>query len=126
MPTGRWKGQAARFVGIKGRRYKLWWYRNQDGIGGIGILLKELCEKVVKIRRKNDRVMAMGLFFGGSYESYVSMLPRWKDQRARKINFMTWQVSGNCKTLVKVLGLGDFNGHVGRRIDGFKGVHGGY
>ena len=25
-----------------------------------------------------------------------------------------------------VLGLGDFNGHVGRLIDGFEGVHGGY
>ena len=25
-----------------------------------------------------------------------------------------------------VLGLGDFNGHVERRIDGFEGVHGGY
>ena len=25
-----------------------------------------------------------------------------------------------------VLGLGDFNGQVGRRIDGFEGVHGGY
>ena len=26
----------------------------------------------------------------------------------------------------EVLGLGDFNRHVGRRINGFKGVHGGY
>ena len=25
-----------------------------------------------------------------------------------------------------VFGLGDFNGHDGRRIDGFEGVHGGY
>ena len=25
-----------------------------------------------------------------------------------------------------VLGLADFNGHVGRLIDGFEGVHGGY
>ena len=25
-----------------------------------------------------------------------------------------------------VLGMGDFNGHVGRRIDGFEGVQGGY
>ena len=25
-----------------------------------------------------------------------------------------------------ILGVGDFNGHVGRRIDGLKGVHGGY
>ena len=25
-----------------------------------------------------------------------------------------------------VLGMGDFNGYVGRRIDGFEGVHSGY
>ena len=25
-----------------------------------------------------------------------------------------------------IFGLVDFNGHVGRRIDGFEGVHGGY
>ena len=25
-----------------------------------------------------------------------------------------------------VLGMGDFNGHAERRIDGFEGVHGGY
>ena len=25
-----------------------------------------------------------------------------------------------------VLGMGDFNGHVGRRIDGFEGMNGGY
>ena len=25
-----------------------------------------------------------------------------------------------------VLGMGDFNGHVGKRIDGFEDVHGGY
>ena len=25
-----------------------------------------------------------------------------------------------------ILGMGDFNGHVGRRIDGFGSVHGGY
>ena len=24
-----------------------------------------------------------------------------------------------------ILGIGDFNGHIGRRIDGFEGVHGG-
>ena len=56
------------------------------------------------------------------------MLARLEDQSARKINFiMTWQVSGICKTLVKLaLGLGDFNGHVRKRIDRFKGVHGGY
>ena len=54
--------QGARFVGIKGRRYKLWWSGNNDGIGGVEILVKEeLCEKVVEVRRTSDRVMAMVL-----------------------------------------------------------------
>ena len=25
-----------------------------------------------------------------------------------------------------IIGMGDFNGHVGRNIDGFQGVHGGF
>ena len=52
----RWRGQGARFVGCRGRRYKLWWSENHDGIGGVGILVKE-------VRRKSDRVIAMVLVF---------------------------------------------------------------
>ena len=37
----RWRGHGARFVGIRGRRYKQWWYENNHGIGGVGILVKE-------------------------------------------------------------------------------------
>ena len=33
---------------------------------------------------------------------------------------MNWHVSG-----IMVLELGDFNGHVGKWIEGFEGVHGG-
>ena len=55
----RWRGQEARFVGIRRRRNKLWWSRNNDGLG-VGILVKEqLYEKVVEVLRKSDRVMAM-------------------------------------------------------------------
>ena len=60
----RWKGEGARFFSVKGRRYKLWWCENDDKIGGVGILVKEkLCEKVVEVRRRCDRVMAIGLAF---------------------------------------------------------------
>ena len=46
----RWKGQGARFLDIRDRRYKLWWSRNNDGIGGVGILVKkEFCEKLVEV-----------------------------------------------------------------------------
>ena len=34
-----------------------------------------------------------------------------------------WDLHGE---VYLVMCLGDFNGHVGRHIDGFDGVHGGY
>ena len=38
------------FLGVKGRRYKLWWSRNIDVAGGVGVLVKEeLCIKVVEV-----------------------------------------------------------------------------
>mgnify|MGYP002259950265 CR=1 FL=1 len=41
----RWTGQGAMFLGVKSRRYKLWWSGNSDGTGGVGVLVKEeLCE----------------------------------------------------------------------------------
>ena len=44
----RRKGQGARFMGVKRRRYKLWYSGNSDGTGGVGVLVKEdLCEKCV-------------------------------------------------------------------------------
>ena len=39
----RWRGQGARMLGMKGRRYKLWWTGKGDGIGGVGVMVKELC-----------------------------------------------------------------------------------
>ena len=37
----RWRNEGARFIGVKGRRYKLWWCGNGDKTGGVGILVKE-------------------------------------------------------------------------------------
>ena len=57
----RWRGQGARFVGCRGRRYKLWWSGNNDGIGGVGILVKEeLCEKV-KQNRSEKKTKESGI-----------------------------------------------------------------
>ena len=100
----RWRGQEARFIGIKGRRSKLWWSENNHGTGRVGILGKEeLCEKVVEVRRKSDRVMAMMLVFEEEVIRVIcAYATRLEDQSARKINFVTtWQVSGIYKTLMK-------------------------
>ena len=60
----RWRGQGARMLGMKRRRYKLWWSGKGDGVGGVGVMVKEeLCEKVVEVRRVSDRVMTCVVVF---------------------------------------------------------------
>ena len=31
----RWKGQGARMLGMRGRRYRLWFSGKGDGVGGV-------------------------------------------------------------------------------------------
>ena len=46
----RWRGQGARFIGCRDKRYKLWWSGNNDKMGGVEILVKEdFCYKVIKV-----------------------------------------------------------------------------
>ena len=59
----RWRKLRARFFGVKGKRYKMRWRDNNDGIVGIAILEKELHEEVVKVRRKSNSAMALVLVF---------------------------------------------------------------
>ena len=48
----RWRGHGARFLVIQKRRLELWWSRNEFGMGGVGILVKEeLCEEVRELCR---------------------------------------------------------------------------
>ena len=43
-------------LGMVGRRYKLWWSGKGDGVGIVGVMVKEeLSEKVVEVRRVSDR-----------------------------------------------------------------------
>ena len=43
----------------------MWWYGKGDGVGDVGIMVKEvLCEKVVEVRMVSDRVMTVVFFEG--------------------------------------------------------------
>ena len=45
-------------------RFRLWWSGNGDGVGGVRVMLwKELCGNVVEVRRVNDGVMVVVLFY---------------------------------------------------------------
>ena len=126
----RWRGQGARFLGVKGRRYKLWWFGNDDKVGGVGVLVKEeLCKNVVEVRRRSDRVMAMSFVFGEEVVrvicAYAPQSGRTDIEKERFYEELTHEWSmANANEMV--LGLGDFNGHVGKYAEGFEGIHGGY
>ena len=79
-----WRGEGARFVGCRGKRYKLWWSGNNHGIG-VGILVKEeLCEKVVVVRRKSDRVMATMLVFEKEVIRVICAYASWKIRKRER------------------------------------------
>ena len=60
----RWGKLGARFFGVKGKRYKMQWCNNNDGIVGVAILVKEeLHEEIVEVRRKSNSAMALVLVF---------------------------------------------------------------
>ena len=125
----RWRGHGAQLMGVKGRRYKLWWSGNSDGIGGVGVLVKEeLCEKFVEVQRKSDRVMTVVMALEEEVVRIICVYDRQSGRTgADKERFYDdlrseWDLH-NMGDLV--LGMGDFNGHVGKRIEGYEGVHGG-
>ena len=112
----RWRGERARFIGVKGRRYKLCWCGNDDKTGGVGTLVKEeLCENVVEVRRRCDRVMAIGLVFAEEVVRVIyayapqSGKPDLAKERFYEEMAREWSMA-NANEIV--LGLGDFNGHV--------------
>ena len=89
---------------------------------------EELCEQVVKVQRKSDRAMAMVLAFE---EEVIRVMCAYAPQVVRsdceKDQFYNDMASeGDLQNPSEVVfGLGDFNGHVGRRIGGFESVHNG-
>ena len=114
----KWRGEGACFFGVKGRRYKLWWCGNDDKIGGVGILVKEeLCEKVVQVRRRCDRVMVIGLVFEEEVVRVIcAYAPQSGKPDAEKERFYEemareWSVANENEV---VLGFGDFNRYVGK------------
>ena len=90
---------------------------------------KELCNQVLEVRRKSDKVMAMVLVFEEKVIrvicAYAPQVERSECEKDHFHNDMAseWDLQHPGEV---ILGLGDFNGHVGRRIDGFESVHGGY
>ena len=90
---------------------------------------KELSKKAIEVRRKSDKMMAMVLVFEEevirvicAYAPQVGS-SKWKNDQFYNDIASEWDLQNFGEVTP---GLGDFNGHVGRRFDGFEGVHGEY
>ena len=92
-------------------------------------MIEELCKKIVEVWRKSDRVMPMVLPFEEEVSrvicAFAPQVGKSECEKDQFYNDMTneWHFQSAGEVF---LDPGDFNGHVGRRIDGFEGVRGGY
>ena len=63
-------------MGMKGRRYKLWWSGKGDVFGGVGVMVKELRGKVLEVRRVRDGVMIVVVFKEGALRLICGHAPQ--------------------------------------------------
>ena len=119
-----WDGQ----IGLQGRRFKLWWSVNQDGYCRAGVVVKEeLCDKVVEVRRVNDRVM----YFAVVFEDVVGVVCAYAPQSVKSMeekdkfyeDLSRERTTHHMSELIN--GMRDISGHVERNL-WISEVHGGH
>ena len=88
---------------------------------------EELCEKVVDVRGKSDRVVMIVLAFGEQairiISAYGPQAGRSLEEKHRLYDELAAEYELQNPSEV-VFGLGNFNGHVGEEIEGFESVYG--
>ena len=110
-------------------RYKFFWRGNEEGRGGVGILLAEKWwEKVTVVNRPSDRILVIKLRVGQTTTTVISVYaPQQGLDNDQKDSFYNELRETVAKMDVQELVIiaGDLNGHVGKDSDGYEGVHGG-
>jgi len=125
--------QEIKWVGAKVKEidgYKLWYSGFKRAANGVGILVeKDLTEQVVEVRRKSDRIMSIRLVVGSEIFNVVSVYgPQigLDEDIKRLFREDLDEVIQNIPQTEKLLIGGDFNGHIGRRGEGYETIHGGF
>ena len=110
--------------GMDGKRYKLWWFEKEDGVGGVGVLVKEeLCEKVWKL---SDRDMAVVLVIE---EDVLRLMCGYSPQGGRSLEEkQSFYDELKCECDVHsvddvVMCMFDINEYMGRNIGGLDSAH---
>ena len=126
----RWKGEGAIVLVTENTKYKLWWSGGEKALNGCGCMIEEeFADKVVEVKRVSDRLMMIKLIVGKSLvniiSAYAPQVGRSQEEKDKFWDKVCELMEGIKDSEMIVLG-GDLNGHVGRRSDGYEGVHGGH
>ncbi|XP_068209189.1 craniofacial development protein 2-like [Palaemon carinicauda] len=123
----RWKGNNARELGEGCKLY--YSGANMEERNGVGIILsKELKDNLIKVTKKNYRIMNLKLGLGVTIVNVMSAYaPQTGCTEEEKDTF--WeemdQELGIIPAREKVILGGDLNGHIGISREGKERVHGG-
>ncbi|XP_023766305.1 uncharacterized protein LOC111914831 isoform X1 [Lactuca sativa] len=121
----KWKG--AETTECNG--YNLWYASLENTVNGVGVLLsKNLIDNVVEVRRCFDRIISIKVVVEKEVVHVISAYaPHPTLEESKKMSF--WE---SLDDIVKGIPIneciflgGDFNGHIGKDIDGYETVHGG-
>ena len=122
----RWKGGNARMLGD----YKFFWKGCKEGLAGVGMLVeKRWVDNVMEVKRVSERILTIRVRVGMKILNLVSVYaPQVGRARAEKEEFYErlFEVVSAINDKESLLLCGDLNGHVGQRMEGFGGVHGGF
>jgi hypothetical protein len=122
----RWKKEGVK----KLEGYKLFWHGNEEGIGGVAIMVTmEWEDRIVKVERICDRIIMVKLLFGHKMINFVSAYApqpgRTEQEKEVFWDRLLVSVSQIPDSEGVVIG-GDLNGRVGKGRGGYDEVHGGF
>ena len=126
----RWRGAGTRTITGKDTQYKLFWIGNQEGNGGVSVMLAEKwIQKVIHVNRVNDRLMLLKVLVGKRVVTIISTYAPQQglrdDAKEKLYADLIQHTSKVDKKEVIILG-GDMNGHVGKTTAGYEDVDGGF
>ena len=107
----RYKNKGSMSIGTEEEKYKLWYSGNEEGTGGVGVLLcQRLVQNVIEVERFSDRCMKIRLVLGRYvYVPQVGRSNEEKDQFRDELEDIISNVPDRDGLII----AGDLNCHIG-------------
>jgi len=122
----KWKGSGTQVMD----GYKFFWQGGKGG-AGVGLMVADRwVDSVLEVKRVNDRILVVRVNAGkwvlNVFSVYAPQVGRPMEEKEEFYMVLGKTINdlGSRSGEIAVV-CGDFNGHVGERVDGYEGIHGG-